>query len=539
MPLITYENIDGNCAVCNDGENYEDDDIVICSGCDLPVHQNCYGIPTIPEEDWFCDVCIHRRSSMAKVQCVLCIMEGGALKQADTGEWVHVACAQWIPETYVGGGKLMKPIMGLGDILVDRKKIKCWLCGQRNGACIQCGESKCTLGAHVTCLFKYGRILERLEAEDGYSLFFYCDRHKSQIDNGEVPPFHKKVQLTSNIYNCVPVHPASTVEAIRRRKTLEAKTLEKKKKIAAEYLTTIDEQKKRKQVVEQTVVLAPKIATACEVCAGGAARGLLLTCHKCEIMVHPDCYQLGMEDVTKSNLWTCDRCLFGRNPKVECTICFLPQGPMRRIEKTSSPSFCHSGWVHSTCAKAFPGLKIVLAPAGFIFLGLHTIHSMNLGQNCCLCTNSKGACLRCAYKDCMLYFHASCACNAGLEIQVLEINDESIVTCFCQLHQKSTKKQNQSLESIRTNFNAAVSEVKSPCLDAISHVTILNAKETEGVEILNHSDDEDTKGVESISEAHSFKQDMDVEPRREESERFGGIEFVHKFFQERKIPRKL
>jgi hypothetical protein len=41
------------CAVCKDGMAYDDNEIVFCGGCNVAVHQLCYGIETIPEGEWY------------------------------------------------------------------------------------------------------------------------------------------------------------------------------------------------------------------------------------------------------------------------------------------------------------------------------------------------------------------------------------------------------------------------------------------------------------------------------------------------------
>jgi hypothetical protein len=40
------------CQVCLDGEVYEDNDIVFCDVCLVPVHQQCYGLEEVPEGRW-------------------------------------------------------------------------------------------------------------------------------------------------------------------------------------------------------------------------------------------------------------------------------------------------------------------------------------------------------------------------------------------------------------------------------------------------------------------------------------------------------
>lgn len=41
------------CAVCLDGNVYEENEIVFCEKCELPVHQYCYGIDRVPDGEWY------------------------------------------------------------------------------------------------------------------------------------------------------------------------------------------------------------------------------------------------------------------------------------------------------------------------------------------------------------------------------------------------------------------------------------------------------------------------------------------------------
>jgi hypothetical protein len=69
------------CLVCSDGD-YEDDDLIVyCSLCQMTVHQRCYGIIEIPQEDWICDACVAFGAEKSKeVECILCPVIGGAMK---------------------------------------------------------------------------------------------------------------------------------------------------------------------------------------------------------------------------------------------------------------------------------------------------------------------------------------------------------------------------------------------------------------------------------------------------------------------------
>jgi hypothetical protein len=45
------------CCICNDGDCDKNNMIVFCDGCNIAVHQSCYGICSIPSGSWLCDRC--------------------------------------------------------------------------------------------------------------------------------------------------------------------------------------------------------------------------------------------------------------------------------------------------------------------------------------------------------------------------------------------------------------------------------------------------------------------------------------------------
>jgi len=45
------------CAICSKPDSEPPNEIILCDNCDFAVHQDCYGIPVIPEGDWLCKSC--------------------------------------------------------------------------------------------------------------------------------------------------------------------------------------------------------------------------------------------------------------------------------------------------------------------------------------------------------------------------------------------------------------------------------------------------------------------------------------------------
>ncbi|KAI0782807.1 hypothetical protein C8Q75DRAFT_786204 [Abortiporus biennis] len=176
-PDLALPSEDSTCAICDDSEGENTNAIVFCDGCNLAVHQDCYGVPYIPEGQWLCRKCTV--SPENPVSCILCPNEGGAFKQTVDGEWVHLLCAIWVPETRVANDVFMEPVTGVDKISKQRWKLRCSVCDIREGACIQCNKSSCFLAFHATCARKE-RLLMPMKSSQGSeapALAAYCEKH--------------------------------------------------------------------------------------------------------------------------------------------------------------------------------------------------------------------------------------------------------------------------------------------------------------------------------------------------------------------------
>lgn len=181
----TGTSLDQKCAVCAGADSDSSNVIVFCDGCDVAVHQECYGVVFIPEGQWLCRRCLVSKNR--KVNCLFCPSHTGAFKQSDTGSWSHVVCGLWIPELFFANIHYMEPIEGIDHINKSRWKLLCYICKQKMGACIQCTQRNCFAAFHVTCAKRAGLYMDfggSSIAEIATNQFYrphmlqsFCDKH--------------------------------------------------------------------------------------------------------------------------------------------------------------------------------------------------------------------------------------------------------------------------------------------------------------------------------------------------------------------------
>ncbi|XP_053266398.1 protein AF-10 isoform X4 [Podarcis raffonei] len=179
----------GGCCVCSDERGWAENPLVYCDGhgCNVAVHQACYGIVQVPTGPWFCRKC-ESQERAARVRCELCPHKDGALKRTDNGGWAHVVCALYIPEVQFANVSTMEPIV-LQSVPHDRYNKTCYICDEQGreskaatGACMTCNKHGCRQAFHVTCAQFAGLLCEEEgNGADNVQYCGYCKYHFSKL----------------------------------------------------------------------------------------------------------------------------------------------------------------------------------------------------------------------------------------------------------------------------------------------------------------------------------------------------------------------
>lgn len=147
------EGCESACHYCSSGDMTDPLNLLIkCCSCGMVVHQRCYGVQEDVDRSWMCSWCKWKNADWStETPCLLCPKQGGALKpvqQKGLGsdnekcklEFAHLFCCQWLPEVYLEDTRIMEPIMNMIDLKDTRRKLICYLCKVKYGACVRCSN---------------------------------------------------------------------------------------------------------------------------------------------------------------------------------------------------------------------------------------------------------------------------------------------------------------------------------------------------------------------------------------------------------------
>ncbi|KAI8923468.1 hypothetical protein BC831DRAFT_470819 [Entophlyctis helioformis] len=202
------------CDICGDDYSPPKNRIVLCDGkdCDIPLHQKCYGIETVPpgDEKWFCQRC-EDGVPVASTNVICCPITTGALKRTRTPKaYIHSLCALW--NAAIDDDK---ESINVEKWLLDKEK--CYICNQSKGLTVACMVGNCKRWFHVMCGVNEGLII-RQPARKIASAQLLCADHKSQPKSRNSVPTIKRPTASSASSETPPSSQAKRGPLKRKRK---------------------------------------------------------------------------------------------------------------------------------------------------------------------------------------------------------------------------------------------------------------------------------------------------------------------------------
>jgi hypothetical protein len=195
------------CEICGECDTSNCNVIVLCDDCDLAVHQECYGVPHIPEGPWLCRACTEKKTIEGfKPRCMLCPWPGGALRKTNDHRWVHSLCAHLVPETSITFAPSDPyDLVDVCTLQSDRAKLRCVLCrgdpkseSFGNGYPVQCSSKLCHVAFHPMCARAAGWSVDYSNQK------YFCCRHTPEtsehveVVETEEPKIKLRLNLSSS-----------------------------------------------------------------------------------------------------------------------------------------------------------------------------------------------------------------------------------------------------------------------------------------------------------------------------------------------------
>mmetsp|Transcript_4573 Transcript_4573/g.5947 ORF Transcript_4573/g.5947 Transcript_4573/m.5947 type:complete len:420 (+) Transcript_4573:144-1403(+) len=169
-------------------------------------------------------------------------------------------------------------------------------------------------------------------------------------------------------------------------------------------------------------------AVRCDICAGTGTASRMVTCIKCAVTVHAECY--GVE-LLSGDKFLCHSCAQEGKKQYEqvydCALCPVPDG-----------AFHHTvdGFrVHTVCATWIPELVFTKDSNGQLVSGLEKVERERYNLLCEVCQLPHGAPIQCSETTCAEAFHPLCARQFGLFMDLYPV-DGGDQQARCQRHSR-------------------------------------------------------------------------------------------------------
>ena len=328
------DDMEALCDICNDGEVTPQNRIVFCDGCEIAVHQHCYGIPEVPFHQYHCQPCSenvpNEKYKPSELVCELCPRPGGVFVKVQPSSgmllpqwptprnqksrWAHAICA-WAQN-------LSHPTTRDLSDLFDRfgkEGVRCCLCCDNRGTFTKCASEECSNYMHVTCardskLCAYGMQLEITERDEGCTATqfeVYCEEHSKKV--GPPPEDAVPVEdLARHAKYGFPFRPFPQLSSEQQREALED----------PEYETLFIEYLEREPY-----------ATKCNVCDADYGKALHRCC-VCKAGICDICMEATENEYRRSGEILCGGCRHTREKKScdapQCSVCYQKGGWLRK-----------------------------------------------------------------------------------------------------------------------------------------------------------------------------------------------------------------
>jgi hypothetical protein len=166
------------CCACTSRISFDDNPIILCEGaCKGASHIECYGLSTVPTNNFYCEGCLDCATDKT---CVLCRVSGGLLRLSTCGSWTHPVCVLFTSELTVDETSMRAN--NLNKLDRERTNLVCLIC-RKQGAAVQCAFASCLCALHPHCALtsSFQMVVRMHEVRETVKYEIYCSKHKDNI----------------------------------------------------------------------------------------------------------------------------------------------------------------------------------------------------------------------------------------------------------------------------------------------------------------------------------------------------------------------